>query len=291
MIGYILIVFATLCGNAKGFAGKKSSEALTTLSRKLYFGAVRTGMCALLGLCIWLCEGAFCEVGADAILISVVSGLSQGICMLVWITAVRSSAYVKLDIFCQAGMVIPCIFAAPLLGETVSVWQYIALGVLVVAIILVSDKGKNKCGKMKLWDLFLLITVWVTSGLNSLTIKLYANVVEDGKSLFNLITFAVAAAFFFVYFLFSKKEGKMNLPKKHYFLYMPIMVVALYLYTFLQVEAAKYLDAMIMFPLQTVLGLLVSALMAVLLFKEKLTAKNIVGMVLSAASIVAMNML
>lgn len=290
MIGYILIVFATLCGNAKGFAGKKSSDALTTLSHKLYFGAVRTGACALLGLCIWLCEGAIYQVGLDAVLISVVSGLSQGICMLVWITAVRSSAYVKLDIFCQAGMVIPCIFAAPLLGETVSVWQYIALGVLVVAICLVSDRGKTSSGKMKPWDLFLLLVVWVTSGLNSLTIKLYANIVEDCESFFNLITFAVAALFFFAFFVLGKKEGKMKLPKVHYFLYMPIMVVALYLYTFLQVEAAKYLDAMIMFPLQTVLGLFVSALMAVLLFKEKLTAKNIVGMVLSAASIVTMNL-
>ena len=136
IIGYILIVFATLCGNAKGYAGKQSSADLDTLSHKLYFGAVRTGACALLALLIWLFEGEFSYVGTEGTLISVVSGLSQGICMLAWIAAVRGSAYVRLDVFCQAGMVIPCIFAAPLLGESVSVWQYIALAVLVFAILL-----------------------------------------------------------------------------------------------------------------------------------------------------------
>ena len=100
MIGYILIVFATLCGNAKGFAGKKSSEALTTLSHKLYFGAVRTGMCALLGLCIWFCEGAFCKVGADAILISVVSYLVSNIsCFLTISFQTRFSVFNLLRFF------------------------------------------------------------------------------------------------------------------------------------------------------------------------------------------------
>ena len=246
----------------------------------------------MLALLIWLFEGELFCAGIEGMLISVVSGLSQGICMLAWIAAVRGSAYVRLDVFCQAGMVIPCIFAAPLLGESVSVWQYIALAVLVFAILLVCDKGKKSKEKMSLADLALLIIVWVTSGVNSLTIKLYANAVDGGKSFFNLVTFAVAATAFFVSFLIFRKKGvSMSLPRKHYTLYMPIMVIALYLYTFLQVEAAKYLDTMIMFPLQTALGLFVSALMAVVLFKEKVTVKNIVGMALCAAAIIVMNLM
>ncbi len=207
------------------------------------------------------------------------------------IAAVRSGAYVLLDMCCQAGMVIPCIFAASLLGETVSIWQIALLGALLFAIILLSDKGNKHRGKMKPLDVLLLLVVWVTSGTSSLTIKLYA--IESGASnaFFNFVTFFTAAVSFGIsYIAFRKKGTKISLPKKHYTLYMPIMVGALYFNIFLQTEASKTIDAMIMFPLQTVLGLAVSMLMAATLFAEKPTVKNIVGMIVAAGAIILMNL-
>ena len=70
-----------------------------------------------------------------------------------------------------------------------------------------------------------------------------------------------------------------------------MMAICLYLNIFLQAVAAKHLDSMILFPLQTVLGLFFSYLMAVFLFKEKPTAKNTVGLFIATAAIIAINML
>lgn len=288
MIGYILLVLATLSGSAKGFAGKKSSGALETLPHKLYFGMVRTAMCAALGVVIRLIEGDFGEIGMRSVAVAVISGISMSVFLLSWIAAVRGGAYVRLDVCCQTGMVIPCIFAAPLLGERASPLQYAMLCVLVFAIILLSDRGV-KGGKMRIGDIFLLFAVWLSSGVNGLTVKLYANLGESSNTFYNLVTFAVAAVAFSVsYLIFRKRDEKVTLPKNHYTLYIPIMAVCLYLNIFLQTAAAKYLDAMIMFPLQTVLGLLISAFMAAVFFGEKPTAKNIVGMLLAAVAIVLM---
>lgn len=292
MTGYILLILACLCGSAKGFAGKKSSGALSTVPHMLYFGSVRTLLCALLGAVIWLSAGDFGSIGKKAVIISVISGISMSVFLLTWIAAVRYGAYVRLDVCCQTGMVIPCVLAAGLLGESVSTAQYIALGFLVIAIVLLSDRGKSDVQKMTFKEVILLLLVWLSSGVNSLTVKLYAKAAEGSTTFYNLVTFAVAAlAFAAFYLVLRKKDNKVTLPKSHYIFYLPVMAVCLYLNIFLQTAAAKTIDSMIMFPLQTVLGLFISALMAAVCFKEKTTVKNVIGMVIAAAAIVAMNLL
>ena len=291
MAGYILLILATLCGNAKEFAAKKGSGALDTISKKLWFGLVRTSVCALLSLGLWLLSdgGAAGKMGT---LIAVFSGISQSACMIFFISAARGCAYVRLNIFNQAGMVIPCILAAPLLGESVSLSQWIAICVLVPSISLCSGKSKSQQGsRLKLSEFVLLLFVWITSGTNGFLIKLYAHVGDGTSSYYNFVTFVVAAAVFALAFLLLRAKGEsVSLPRRHYTVIVPVMVAALYLYTFLQTEAAKHLDSMIMFPLKTVLGLGVSALIAVVLLREKLSAKNIVGLVLVAASFVIISL-
>ena len=290
MTGYLFLVLATFCGTAKGYAGKKSSSALDSLPLKLYFGAFRTALCAVIGLVIWLAEGNYEFVGTEPLVISVLSGISMSIFLLSWIAAVRGKAYVLIDVCCQMGMVIPCIFAAPVLGENITVVQYIALAALVIAIILLSDKGKKDSQRIKIKDVALLAAVWISSGTNSLTVKLYASTGAPSNTFYNLVTFSVSAFAFAVAYMIFRGKQKCTLPKKHYTAYLPVMAVCLYLNIFLQTLAAKHLDSMVMFPLQTVMGLLLSALMAALMFKEKPTAKNIVGMAISAASLVIMNL-
>ena len=288
-MGYILLFCAVLCGSIKGYSGKVTSGALVTLPHKLYFAAIRTALCAIISLLIVVFTDGFPDVSAASVIISVISGISMSVFLLSWIAAVCYGGYVRLDVCCQTGMVIPCVFAAPILGESVSVVQYIALGFLLLSIVLLSDRGKKEQSKLSVREGMLLIVVWLSSGINSLTLKLHSNIGEGSGTFYNFVTFVVAAvAFSVVYGVFRVKNGKVTLPKNHYTVYLPVMAVCLYLNTFLQTVAAKYLDAMIMFPLVTVLGLLFSAIMAAVFFKEKPTVKNIIGIIVAGAAIIAM---
>ncbi len=140
-MGYLAVVFAALCGAVKGYAGKKSSETLRSVPDALRFGALRTAGCALLGAVLWLLRGDFRPPCPPAAAAAVLSGVSMSVFLLSWMAAVRGGAYVRLDVCCQTGMVIPCVLAAPLLGERASAAQYIALAFLLYSVVLLSGRA------------------------------------------------------------------------------------------------------------------------------------------------------
>ena len=54
-------------------------------------------------------------------------------------------------------------------------------------------------------------------------------------------------------------------------------------------NAAKYLDAILLYPLNQGCAVVLSLAMSVVLFKEKISAKGIVGIVLSVAAMILIN--
>ncbi len=290
-MGYLFVLLSSICGAAKGYAGKKSSYALDSFSAMLFFSMLRTLICSLLGLVIWLVLGDFALPNTYAIIICVLSGLSMSGFLLSWVSAVKSGAYVRLDVCCQTGMIIPCVFAAPLLNENVGVFQFVALGFLTVAIILLGNEKKSD-GKMRPKDILMLFLVWLFSGINNLCVKLYAAAGGSDTVFYNLVTFAASAAALAIAFGLQKKNSpKITLPKSVYTIYLPIMAVCLFLNIFLTALSAQMLPAILLFPLQTALGLILSCLMAAFLFKESLTAKNILGIIIATVSLCMINFL
>ena len=74
------------------------------------------------------------------------------------------------------------------------------------------------------------------------------------------------------------------------FSYILIMSVCLFLCSYFQTLAAKYLDASVLYPLNRGIALMLSALVASVFFKEKITKKCIIGMVIAFISIMVINM-
>ncbi|MBE6680190.1 MAG: hypothetical protein E7598_06690 [Ruminococcaceae bacterium] len=288
-MGYVFAILSSICGAAKGYAGKKSSYALENFPAMLFFSMLRTLVCALLGLAIWVIIGDFSLPSPKALAICILSGISMSGFLLSWISAVKGGAYVRLDVCCQMGMIIPCIFAAPLLGESVNFFQYTALAFLIVAVILL-DNSKKADTKIKIKDIAILFAVWLFSGTNSLCVKLYAFAGGTDSVFYNLTTFASSAAVLAIsYVLQSKRGTKIALPKSIYTVYLPIMATCLFINIFLTTLSAQMLPAILLFPLQTALGLILSCIMAVFLFKEKLPAKNIIGIAIAIISLFIIN--
>ncbi len=288
-MGYIFVLLSSLFGAAKGYAGKKSSYALSDFPAMLYFSMLRTIICAILGLLIWLMLGTFTLPSAVALTICLFSGISMSGFLISWVAAVKSGAYVRLDVFCQMGMVIPCIFAAPILKEETTVFQYIALGFLIIAVFLLSN-NKSANTQMQFKEYLLLLFVWIFSGTNSLCVKLYSSTGGTDTVFYNLVTFFVSAISLAITFLFSAKKQKIpSLPKKVYTTYLPVMAICLFLNILFTVLSAQNLPSIVLFPLQTALGLFLSCIMAVFMFKEKLTKTNILGIIIAITSLCVIN--
>lgn len=289
-MGYLAVAFAALCGAVKGYAGKKSSETLRSVPDALRFCALRTAGCALLGAVLWLLRGDFRPPCPPAAAAAVLSGVSMSVFLLSWTAAVRGGAYVRLDVCCQTGMVIPCVLAAPLLGERASAAQYIALAFLLYSVVLLSGRAAQPRETGGFGGALLLFAVWLSSGINSLTAKLYAASDTPDTLAYTCITFGVSAPLLGIAYGICRTRSRAHAqPKKQYALYLPLMTVCLFLYNYLTAFAAKLLPSLLLFPLQTGLGLLLSCLMSVCLFGERLTRRNALGALLALFSMAAVN--
>ena len=69
------------------------------------------------------------------------------------------------------------------------------------------------------------------------------------------------------------------------------MAVMLFLKSYFMTFAAIHLESVVLYPLSTGLGLVLSAAMSSIFFGEKLKARCVVGMVLAFASLIIINLL
>ena len=73
--------------------------------------------------------------------------------------------------------------------------------------------------------------------------------------------------------------------------YILVMSVCLFLHSFLNTAAAGYLDSAHLYPLSQGGSLILSSLMAALFFREKLTAKCVVGLCVAFLALILINVL
>ncbi len=69
------------------------------------------------------------------------------------------------------------------------------------------------------------------------------------------------------------------------------MTIALFINAFTKTEAAKYLDAVYLYPLSQGLSFILSSLMAIKIFKEKINFKGIFGVILAFIGLLFINVL
>ena len=69
------------------------------------------------------------------------------------------------------------------------------------------------------------------------------------------------------------------------------MAVMLFLNSYLMTLAASKLDAVVLYPLSTALSLALASIMSSVAFKERLTAKCIIGIIIAFAAMIIINVL
>ena len=72
--------------------------------------------------------------------------------------------------------------------------------------------------------------------------------------------------------------------------YVAIMSVCLFANSFFKTLAANYLTAAKLYPLNQGMSLVIASVMATVLFKEKMTVKCIIGMILAFSALILINL-
>jgi multidrug transporter EmrE-like cation transporter len=116
-------------------------------------------------------------------------------------------------------------------------------------------------------------------------------------AVFNFYTYVFSAAVLGIFFaIFSIKEKAQGQSSgshglKRIFGYIAVMSICLFANSYFKTKAAGFLDSAQLYPLNQGMALMLSSAMSAVLFHERLTVKCILGLVISFAGLIIINVL
>lgn len=293
-MGYLFLAISILSGSAKGYCGKIISGKVQTLKGTFFMNFIRMALCICVGFFVVLSEGAGNFVtDIPTLLITLLSGFGTAMFVVTWIISVRKGAYVMLDVFLMLGVGVTVALCKIFLDESIALNQYIGFGLLVVASYIMCSYSSKVKNKMTLKSFGLLVACGIFNGVTDFSQKLFVYTNPDASAaMFNFYTYVFSSVVLLLFFAITnyKEKAQNDAKSKTVFLYILVMAICLFANSFFKTLAAKYISGATMYPLSTGAALIMSVLMAGILFKEKVNAKCILGVVIAFAGLIIINL-
>jgi len=295
-MGYLFLLIALLAGVTKGYCGKKTSGCTNSLRDATLANIIRMMLCILIGFILIFITGDLKNLipSRDILLISLLSGASTAVFVVTWLISVKKGAYMMLDIFLMLGVLIPLIASNFFFNEVIKPSQWIGIAILLVAVGIMCSYNNSIKAKITPSSLVLLIICGIANGIADFSQKLFTKCVPDGSAaVFNFYTYVVAVLVLIVSVFVTGKTaptgGKSNIKK--FFGYILIMAFCLFANSYFKTLASGYLRAVLLYPLNQGCALILSTIMAAVLFKEKITIKAVIGILTAFIGLLIINLL
>ena len=292
MIGYLFLAISALSGTTKGYCGKRVSEYVKSLKGTVFVNLTRMFLCIIVGFfTVFSQSNASFKIDLSTALITLLSGLSTAVFVILWITSLRSGAYVMLDVFIMLGVGVTIALCNIFFKEEICFNQLAGFVLLIISASMMCSYSTSVKGRLSLKNIILLTGIGLSNGLTDFSQKLFVyNSPRTPASVFSFYTYVFAFLIFvFFYLTFNHKEendGK----QKRVILYVVVMSVCLFLNSYFKTLAAVYISSATLYPLSTGISLILSLLMASFIFKEKVTPKCIFSAILAFVSLVIINL-
>ncbi|MBE6696113.1 MAG: hypothetical protein E7587_06625 [Ruminococcaceae bacterium] len=291
---YLFLTLALIGGLIKGFAGKKVSHDVTNLHDGFIVNTVRTLFCAAIGFLV-----AVSQVGISgfaltpaAFLVCLVSSVFMALFAISWLYAYKSEAYVFLSVFTMLASVITGILGRIVYGDELKLTRILGFVILFLAIYIMSFYNKNVSGRITKKAAITLFLGTLGVSLSDFMQKVYTKESLGEASVFTFYTyFLMLIPQIAVILIFNAKKAEKNpslLDKRHIIIFF-IMSAALYLNVLTKTFAVRDIPATQMYPTLQGANLIFSAILASLLFKEKITLKSVLGIAVALIAVVLMN--
>lgn len=199
-----------------------------------------------------------------------------------------------LDIFLMLGVLLPLTGSSIFFGESVKLTQWVGIGVLFVAVVIMCSYSNTIKAKLTLPFLLLLLLCGIANGVADFSQKLFTKCIPDGSAAaFNFYTYVFAALVLVIAYAVTCKrapDGEKGDLKK-IFGYVLVMAICLFANSYFKTLAARYLCAVLLYPLSQGCAMILSAIMSAALFKERLTPKAMIGIITAFAGLLIINLL
>ena len=293
MVGYLFTLLATAAGSAKGAIGKKMSLGISGPDGNILLNTVRMLLCTLIGLGVALVAGGTgaLRVSTEGLLICLLSAVSFVIFVLSWMLCARSGALVMIDIFLTAGVIIPLIASQLLWDTPVTPRQWSGFLLLLIGVGILCSYNRQVKKGMSVALFGLLILCGIANGVNSLSQKLFsAECPECSSFAFNFYTYLFSSVLLLAVCAFRRiPVGRVAELKPHW-VGLVLLSVLLYMNLCFKILAAGILPASRIYPLNQGLGIINSAVIGAVFFKEPITRRSTVGLSVSAIALLLINL-
>jgi len=294
-MGYLCLAVALITATVKGFCGKKTSVITKNVTDAILANTIRILICTMTGFFLCAITDGFTALvpSFEMLMISAISGISMAVFLVSWLISIKRSAYMMVDVFIMLSVLIPLIASKILFNENITPVQWLGVVILFCAVLVMCSYNNSIKAKITPFSLFLLLSCSIANGIADFSQKLFIYRIPDGSvAAFNFYTY-LFTSFILILALVSRKSHPATIEKNNFkFLgYITIMAVCLFANSYFRTLAARYLSAILLYPLNHGCTLILSTVMAVICFKEKLKIKAVIGILLSFVSMVIINLL
>ncbi len=301
ILGFVAIAVMRV---AQKICSKKVSLLVDNEIRFFHYGGYYQAVSALFAL-ITLCFVGFYGFNLPTLLCALASAVLFAVDLYSSIEAIKGATLVVCNLFALGGMFLPCVLGIFLFDEPMGLWQWLGLVVFLSSIYFISAKagGSKEKKPFTLKTLLMLIISFTVNGLVMIVQKYFGLLVVNGNvAMFSALTFGLNALILYACMAVAcwinakKKPAEGVLPKRlerlspKMLLYGAVLALALFTINQLVTTMTKTVSSAVLFPVSSAISILITCIVGVVVFKEKLTVKNIVGIVLATASIVMVNL-
>ena len=305
-LGALLLAQAGI--SAKQFAMKKCGQVASGPFNSVCINLLRSVICLIVSVIIWLCaDGGYTTAFGHVIII--LSGIGTALNLFTWILSTRLVSLMLIESVSMIGSLIIPLILAPVLynGDSVSVVQWIGCILVFVSVFLFMNKGSGEKKEGSLITKIIVVTLCALGTTVASVFKKYYTFHIADKQLgsieyftfMNFVTvLCVFVLLFAVYYALEKKrlrallpegeKAKVELPYKKVYLYILLAASALYVAELFTTYATG-LPSAIFYPLSKGLTIVATFLLDVIVFKDKITVKKLIGLGVVIIAIILVN--
>lgn len=253
---------------------------------------------------ITVCFSGFSGLTLQTILCGAITAIFLMIGFYAGLMAIKHCKLIVCTMFQNGGLLISCLLSWRFFHESMSVFQGIGLLLFFISAYLLSStkKSEGRIEKQKIgkgtW--VLLIVSMLAEGGVEISQKYFSLNVQGGNiAWYSFFMFLCSAAAMAIGLLFMQAKKKDNLNdnasikvcrlNKSLYLCGILLAFAIFVINFLITTLGKQIDTVILFPVSASITTCMTLLVGWCVYKEKLTIKNVVGVILGLISIIVLS--
>jgi drug/metabolite transporter (DMT)-like permease len=278
------------------FSTKISSNLIRTKRQNLLFGGYQNAVSAAFALILLFFTGFY---GFDWITFftAAAMGLVLTLATIINLESLRHSSVILNVTAANAGVFLSAVLGIFLFGEAMTLWHWLGLTAFMSGVLFIGAGSNAAKVKVNLKTVIFLILIFLSNGIVMIIQKYFALKVPDGNiTVFSFLAFGVNAVVFCLISLPPPKQipRPVDAPATKPALKKLVLNGALLSAAVLTINqivtlCAKTVPSAVLFPVSCSISLIVTAAVGAVAFKEKITPKTAVGLLLALTGIVLSN--